>query len=74
MRQGQPPVVCSAKACRAAATHAVIWRNPRLHTASRRKVWTACPDHHESLAGFLELRGFLIEVIAVEELKPERDG
>lgn len=56
------------------ATHAVIWRNPKLHTASRRKVWTACPDHRDSLSSFVDLRGFLIEVIPMQELQPDRDG
>lgn len=66
-------LVCSAKGCRAAATHAVIWRNPKLHDAARRKVWTACPDHREHLSSYVDLRGFLIEVVAVSELGP-RDG
>lgn len=74
MNEAQRPVVCSAKACRATATHAVIWRNPKLHKPDRRKVWTACPEHHEHLADFLDLRGFLIEVVAVQDLNPERDG
>lgn len=56
------------------ATHAVIWRNPKLHTVSRRKVWTACPDHRDSLSSFVDLRGFLIEVIPMQELQPDRDG
>ncbi|MGB3259136.1 MAG: hypothetical protein WBG89_14195 [Ornithinimicrobium sp.] len=67
-------VVCSAKACRSAATHAVIWRNPKLHVQGRRKVWTACPEHTASLSSFVDLRGFLIEVIRVEDLQPDRDG
>jgi hypothetical protein len=65
--------VCSAKGCRASATHAVIWRNPKLHTADRRKVWLACDEHHQSLADFVGIRGFLIEVIGVRDLT-EADG
>lgn len=64
------PPVCSAKGCRREATAAVIWRNPRIHTAQRRKVWVACPDHVEHLRTFVDLRGFLIEVLAVDELGP----
>lgn len=67
-------VVCSAKACRSAATHAIIWRNPKLHDEGRRKVWTACDEHTESLRTFVDLRGFLIEVIPVADLQPDRDG
>jgi len=68
------PVICSAKACRAGATSAVVWRNPKIHREARRKVWTACPEHRDSLRDFLDLRGFLIEVIPVDQLDPERDG
>ena len=64
---------CSAKGCRRVAEHAVIWRNPKLHTAERRKVWLACDEHRESLADFVAVRGFLIEVIAVGRLT-DADG
>jgi len=37
------------------------WRNPGLHEASRVKIWTACGDHSESLADFLNRRGFLLQ-------------
>jgi len=65
--------VCSAKGCRAIAHHAVVWRNPKLHTAERRKVWLACDVHRQSLADFVGIRGFLIEVSPVEELT-DADG
>ncbi|GAA2477135.1 hypothetical protein [Terrabacter carboxydivorans] len=65
--------VCSAKGCRAAAVHAVVWNNPKLHTADRRKVWLACNDHQKSLADFVALRGFLIEVVPVGQLA-DTDG
>ena len=66
-------LVCSAKACRAVATDAVVWRNPALHTAHRRKVWLACPEHREHLRNFVQLRGFLLEVVPVDQLT-EADG
>lgn len=53
--------VCSAKGCRDAATWALSWNNPKIHTDDRRKVWLACDDHKESLSGFLSARGFLRE-------------
>ncbi len=65
--------VCSAKGCRREATHAVVWRNPRIHTAQRRKVWVACAEHVEQLRAFVDLRGFLIEVLPVDQLD-SRDG
>ncbi|WP_051518308.1 hypothetical protein [Intrasporangium chromatireducens] len=61
-------MVCSAKGCREPAQQAVVWNNPKLHTADRRKVWLACDAHRQSLADFVGLRGFLIEVIPVGEL------
>ena len=60
--------VCSAKGCRATARHAVVWNNPKLHKPERRKVWLACDEHEKSLADFVALRGFLIEVVHVEAL------
>ncbi|WP_347354361.1 hypothetical protein [Intrasporangium sp.] len=65
--------VCSAKGCRAVARHAVVWNNPKLHKPDRRKVWLACELHRQSLADFVALRGFLIEVIPVEDLT-DADG
>jgi len=55
------PVICSAKGCREAATWALLWNNPKLHTPERRKTWTACEEHRESLSDFLSARGFLRE-------------
>lgn len=65
--------VCSAKGCRQAALHAVVWNNPKLHAPDRRKVWLACDEHRRSLADFVALRGFLIEVVPVEQLT-DADG
>ncbi|TQJ50907.1 hypothetical protein [Phycicoccus sp. SLBN-51] len=61
-------LVCSAKGCRATATWAHLWNNPRLHTPERRKVWLACDDHRVSLAEFLSVRGFLKETVPAAEI------
>jgi len=61
------PLTCSAKGCRAPATWALAWNNPRLHTPERRKRWLACEEHRESLSAFLSARGFL------KETEPVRD-
>jgi hypothetical protein len=53
---------CSAKACGRPATYALQWNNPKLHTPDRRKTWLACDDHRDSLAAFLDVRGFLRDV------------
>ena len=60
---GSAPVSCSAKGCPQPARWDLLWNNPKLHTAERRKVWLACEDHRQSLSDFLGSRGFLIEVL-----------
>jgi len=54
--------ICSAKGCRREAAYEVRWNNPKIHPPERRKVWLACEEHRESLADFLDRRGFLREV------------
>ncbi|MDN5716361.1 MAG: hypothetical protein L0G89_03920 [Janibacter sp.] len=61
-------LVCSRKACRQSATRAVLWRNPRLHDESRRKVWLACDEHEEVLRDHLAVRGFPVMTCAVDEI------
>lgn len=61
-------LICSAKGCRSRAAHALIWNNPKIHEADRRKVWLACSLHRDGLSAFLDLRGFLREVISVDDL------
>lgn len=61
----RPDVVCSAKGCRAEATWAIAWRNPRIHGLERRKAWSACADHRDFLADFLRVRSFLLDVSAL---------
>jgi hypothetical protein len=53
--------LCSARGCQAAATWALSWNNPKIHTPDRRKIWLACDDHKASLSDFLGSRGFLRE-------------
>ena len=64
--------VCSGKGCRAPGVWALVWNNPRVHTPERRKVWLACEEHREHLAGFLTARSFLREVVPFAELRPGR--
>ncbi|APH01508.1 hypothetical protein IGS73_09515 [Janibacter indicus] len=61
-------LVCSRKACRASATRAVLWRNPRIHDESRRKVWLACAEHEEVLREHLAIRGFPVTTCALDEI------
>lgn len=59
--------LCSAKGCRAEATRAVVWNNPKVHTPDREKVWHACDDHVDHLTQFVGLRGFLLRVDVVQD-------
>ena len=53
---------CSSKGCRSAATHALVWNNPKVHTPDREKLWHACDEHLQHLSEFLDVRSFLIRV------------
>jgi hypothetical protein len=53
---------CSKAGCRDDAAWNVNWRNPRIHTADRVKVWLACDEHREFLRVFLVTRGFPVIV------------
>ncbi|MYT25779.1 hypothetical protein GTW69_36850 [Streptomyces sp. SID7760] len=72
-RAGDAPAPsCSAKGCRAAAVWVLAWNNPKLHTPERRKTWLACEEHREHLSRFLGVRGFLKDVVKLDEwVQPE---
>ncbi len=59
---------CSRAGCRDAAIWALLWRNPKIHTADRRKTWLACGEHRDVLASFLSDRSFPLEIVTVGEL------
>jgi hypothetical protein len=66
---------CSSAGCAADATARVNWRNPRIHTADRVKVWLACDAHRATLQDYLATRGFPVVVSALDEpvdLVPDR--
>jgi hypothetical protein len=64
---GEGAPVCSAKGCRAPAVWVLAWNNPKLHTPERRKTWLACDEHREHLSSFLDVRGFLKDVVRLSE-------
>jgi hypothetical protein len=59
---------CSRAGCDAPATRAVNWRNPKIHTATRVKVWLACDEHVDYLRDFLAARGFPVIVTGFGEV------
>jgi len=60
-------VQCSSAGCPATATWRVNWRNPRIHSADRVKVWLACDAHRDTLADYLGTRGFPVLVSGFAE-------
>lgn len=54
---------CARAHCRAAATHHIVWRNPRIHSEDRRKIWLACDEHVGFLSDYLRTRDFPVEVL-----------
>lgn len=68
---GEDPALrftCSRAGCTDAATAAIRWRNPKIHTEDRRKTWLACDAHLEVLREFLAARDFPLAVVPVSEL------
>ena len=56
---------CSRAGCRELASATVNWRNPRIHTPDRVKVWLACDEHRPFLRDYLDTRGFPVSVSPV---------
>lgn len=63
---GAKETQCSRAGCRATATSNIVWRNPKIHAADRRKIWLACNEHEQFLFEFLTSRSF---PAAIEPLK-----
>ncbi len=63
---GEPGIRCSAAGCTEPAEFRVNWRNPRIHTPDRVKVWLACPAHEGTLAEYLGARGFPVRVTPLD--------
>lgn len=55
--------LCSRKGCRELATMQLLWNNPKIHTADRRKIWLACQDHVAWLEDYLQSRSLWKETL-----------
>ncbi|GAA4264696.1 hypothetical protein [Frondihabitans peucedani] len=64
---GPDRVECSRAGCREDAVFQVNWRNPRIHSLDRVKVWAACAEHVDFLADFVRSRDFPVAVTALGE-------
>ena len=63
---GDPGMRCSAAGCTQPARFRVNWRNPRIHTEDRVKVWLACDEHDGNLHDYLASRGFPVQVTPLD--------
>ncbi len=59
-------LTCSRAGCLEAATWRVEWRNPKIHSEDRVKVWLACEEHVEYLREFLAARQFPVRVVPAD--------
>lgn len=59
--------VCSRAECGATATRRIEWRNPRIHSEDRIKIWLACEEHFDFLRDFLASRAFPLRVHAIDD-------
>jgi len=65
---GEPEALtCSRAGCTATAGWRLEWRNPKIHSSDRVKVWLACADHVDYLREFLAARDFPLAVVAIED-------
>lgn len=60
-------LTCSRAGCTATATWRIEWRNPKIHTEDRVKVWLACDDHRDYLSEFLAARDFPVRTVALSQ-------
>jgi hypothetical protein len=60
--EGPDTARCSRAGCSEAAGWHVNWRNPRIHSADRVKVWLACDEHVDYLRDYLSSRNFPVVV------------
>lgn len=59
-------LICSRAGCRKQATHRIEWRNPKIHSVDRVKVWLGCDEHVEFLRDFLAAREFPLRVVPAD--------
>ncbi|MDJ0335111.1 hypothetical protein QMG83_07725 [Salinibacterium sp. G-O1] len=58
---------CSRAGCTNPASAKVNWRNPRIHTEDRVKIWLACDEHSEFLRDYLASRSFPVLVTGLDQ-------
>jgi len=57
---------CSRAGCQQAASFFIHWRNPKIHTPDRVKVWLSCESHKQYFVDYLSMREFFLEAKTIE--------
>lgn len=57
---------CSRAGCRSDAVWRINWRNPRIHSLDRVKVWVSCDEHRAFFDEYLTSRGFPLVISPVD--------
>jgi hypothetical protein len=65
---------CSRAGCRSTAQWRVEWRNPKIHSPDRTKVWVACDEHRDFLRDYLAAREFPVTVLPLTPPRSEGQG
>ena len=65
-----PATDCSRAGCRAPALWRIEWRNPKIHSPDRRKVWVACDEHRDYLRDYLAARDFPVTLAPLTRVAP----
>lgn len=62
-----PEPRCSRAGCHDNAVWSIGWRNPRIHSDDRVKLWLACDEHRDFLSEYLRARDFPVVVVPAGE-------
>jgi len=62
LQSGPAGLQCSRAGCRSDASWNINWRNPKIHTVDRVKVWLSCDEHRGYFHDYLDSRGLPVSV------------
>jgi hypothetical protein len=61
---------CSRAGCSEPAKFLIEWRNPKIHSADRVKLWSSCDEHRSYLVDYLQTRSMYL---GVKDFEPTDD-
>ena len=63
---GPDSLRCSRRGCENSAASEIVWRNPKIHSEDREKIWLACADHQQFFLDYLSSRSFPVSARPLE--------